>query len=109
MEAPNIAATCAFNAFKDGFETRPDVVHRGVMQMYVPDTSVPHIMFANPFLWPDGPKTLDVGDIKIAWLMMVPIAESELQFADAYGFEELNRLMAMEQVEFLDPHRSAVV
>lgn len=108
-EGPNVAATCAFNAFKDGFPVLPDAVHRGVVAMYRPSASVPHILLTDPFLWQSGPATLELDDIRIAWLMMVPIAESEMQFADANGFAELARLMQAADADILDLQRTSVV
>ena len=73
IAAPNIAATCAFNAFKDGVQTRPDSIHVNVISLYR-STGVPHVLLTDPFLWADGPQTLDDSALKIAWLMMVPVS-----------------------------------
>ena len=109
QQAPNIAATCGFNAFKDGWSTRPDAVHVNVVRMYRPSTTVPHVLLTDPFLWPDGPQTLDLDEFKIAWLMMVPISESELRFTEETSVAALTALFEQRQIDIFDLERDPVV
>lgn len=107
--APNIAATCAFNAFKDGIATRPDAIHPNVIRLYCPSTTLPHILLTDPFIWEDGPRTIAASPIDVAWLMMVPISESERQFAQSEGVEALTTLFEQQQIDVFDMNRSSVV
>jgi len=107
--APNIAATCAFNAFKDGISTRPDAIHPRVVEVYDPDAKLPHILMVDPFLWDDGPKTLASDNLQIAWLMMVPITEGERQFASERSVAALTDLFEREQIDIFDLARRSVV
>lgn len=108
-EGANIAATCAFNAFKDGWPTRPDAVHVDVVRMYSSTSTVPHILLTDPFLWEQGPQSLKANRFNIAWLMMVPIAEAELAFAEIHGFDQLSQIFEREQIDIFDLFRPSVV
>jgi hypothetical protein len=107
--APNVAASCAFNGFKDGVPIRPDAIHPDILSIYFANTQLPHIMMVDPFLWQNGPKTLDCDGLQIAWLMMVPIAESERRFASYEGAATLTALFEREQIDVFDLERSAIV
>jgi hypothetical protein len=108
-DAGNVAATCAFNAFKDRMPTRPDAVHPRVMELYRSDTPLPHVLLADPFLWDDeGPHTIRCDGFSIAWLMMVPIAESERLFALQHGPRALSYRLEIANADVLDLMRPAV-
>jgi hypothetical protein len=109
-DAANVAATCAFNAFKDRMPTRPDTIHPRAVELYRSNTPLPHIMLGDPFLWePDGPVTLQAAGFRIAWLMMVPIAESERLFALQNGPRALADRLEKANADVLDLTRPAVV
>jgi hypothetical protein len=105
---PNVAATCAFNAFKDGVPTRPDAIHPHVLSLYLPEPTLPHIMMVDPFLWHEGPETLVCDDFQIAWLMMVPISEKERLFAEQKGPDVLTSLFERHQIDIYDLYRASV-
>jgi hypothetical protein len=108
-DAANVAATCAFNAFKDGMPTRPDAIHENVVSLYVRSTALPHVLLADPFLWQDGPNTLQESDLTIAWLMIVPISDNERRFARANGSAALTSLLEHQRVDILDLNRKSAV
>jgi antitoxin YqcF len=109
VDAANVAATCAFNGFKDGMPIKPDTVHPDVVKLYDQSTTVPHILLTDPFLWQEGPLTLTDGELKIAWLMMIPISDSELAFANGHGFAKLTDLFEQHQIDIFDLKRLSVV
>jgi hypothetical protein len=108
-DGPNVAATCAFNAFKDRSPTRPDAIHRDVLSLYLREPTVPHIMMVDPFLWQNGPDTLTCEDFQVAWLMMVPISEAERLFATRCGPDVLTTLFAKHQIDIYDLARPSIV
>jgi hypothetical protein len=107
-EGANMAATCAFNAIKDGYVVAPDVIHQGVLCHYLASPALPHILFVDPFLWDDGPNTLHVGGVAIAWVMMVPISESERLFAAENGPNALTVRFEQAQIDIFDLSRASV-
>jgi hypothetical protein len=108
-EGVNIAATCAFNAFKDGLPAVPEAIHPLVVSLYREATPVPHIMLVDPFLWDKGPVSLDAEGFKIAWLMMVPISDSERSFALEKGGTALTSRFQQAQIDIFDLDRASVV
>lgn len=108
-EGVNVAATCAFNAFKDGVRTVPNAVHSSVLSLYRSNVALPHIMLVDPFLWDNGPSTLDAAGLKIAWLMMVAISESERVFAGEHGGTALASRFEKAQIDIFDLDRPSVV
>jgi hypothetical protein len=107
-DGPNVVATCAFNAFKDGVPTQPDAIHANVVRLYAPATSVPHVLLTDPFLWSDGPRTIDEGDHKTAWLMIVPISEDEVAYSANHGVSALTDRFEEQQIDIFNLHRSSV-
>ena len=105
----SVAATCAFNAFKDGLATRPDAIHSNVLSLYRPSGRLPHIMLVDPFLWDDGPTTLAAEGFSVAWLMMVPISEQERLFARGEGGAALTSRFEKNQIDIFDLDRPEVV
>ena len=108
-EGVNVAATCAFNALKDGVRTAPNAVHSSVLSLYRTHVALPHIMLVDPFLWDNGPSTLDAAGVKIAWLMMVPISDSERVFAIEHGGAALGSRFEQAQIDIFDLDRRSVV
>jgi hypothetical protein len=108
VENANIAATCAFNAFKDNMTTRPDAIHPNVISLYQSSSSVPHVLMVDPFLWEGGPLTLELPAFSIAWLMMVPISDTERSFADEHGANALTTLFEREQIDIFDLNRTSI-
>lgn len=108
-EGVNVAATCAFNAFKDGVRTVPEAIHSSVLSLYRSKPALPHVMLVDPFLWSDGPSTLEARGNKIAWLMMVPISDSERVFAIEYGGAALASRFEEAQIDIFDLDRVSVV
>jgi len=108
-EGVNVAATCAFNAIKDGVPTVPEAIHPSVLSLYRSEPALAHIMLVDPFLWNDGPSTLDAHGSKIAWLMMVPISESERAFAVEQGGAALASRFEQAQIDIFNLDRPSVV
>ena len=108
-DGPNVAATCAFNAFKDGAPTRPDAIHPHVLSLYLREPTLPHIMMVDPFLWHNGPATLTCDDFQIAWIMMIPISETERLFAERCGPDPLTALFEKHQIDIYNLSRASVV
>ncbi len=108
-EGANVATTCAFNAFKDGVRTVPEAIHPSVLSLYRSEPALPHVMLVEPFLWINGPATLDAHGAKIAWLMMVPISDSERVFAVEHGGAALASRFEQAQIDIFDLDRPSVV
>lgn len=109
IEFPNLVSTCAFNIIKEGWPARPGGLHPNVMAMYDLSSTLHHVMLVDPFLWEDGPATLELPQRTIAWLMIVPISESELRFAETAGPDALSGLFEQHSIDIVDLNRVPVV
>lgn len=106
---PNLVSTAAFYVMKQGWLAAPGVVFPDVVREYDPDTTVPHLMWFPPFIWPEL-GTVDLGDgARAHWLMGVPITESERAFLLEHGFDRLEQLFLDNQVAYFDVNRQGLV
>lgn len=106
---PNILATCAFNIINSKFECSFGTTFKNVIDMYLPDSPMKHILFLSPFLWEDTLKTIKFKKKQVAWLMAIPISEEEKQFADNNGIEALEQLFEEHQINVFDLERTSVI
>jgi hypothetical protein len=105
----NVLATCAFNVIKDSWPMRPGAIHNGALSMYDLSKTLSHMMFVDPFLWNDGPETLHLEGRTIAWLMAVPVSESELVYAELHGPDALTSLFEKRQIDIFNINRPPVI
>lgn len=54
-------------------------------------------------------ESLDDGENTVVWLMLVPISDSELQYAQEYGIEALEALLEEKEADICDINREPVV
>jgi hypothetical protein len=68
-----------------------------------------HVLFTEPF--PDTPveKSLQLPDRLVTWLMMVPIADSEYEFAKSNGWEALGQIFEDHDIDIWDLERKPLV
>ena len=72
----NIIASVAFEIMNTE-KCYPGYIARNIIEQYVEETEMKHILLTDPFLWDDA-KSFQHDNILIAWLMAVPISETEL-------------------------------
>lgn len=101
----SVLATCAFNVIKNAWPMRPGAIHNDVLRMYGLSRTLAHVMFVPPFLWNDGPETLHLEGRTIAWLMAVPISESELLYAERSSSDALSTLFEDRRIDICDINR----
>ncbi len=68
-----------------------------------------HIMFVPPYIWEDALKVRSFKTKKVAWLMALPISETEFKFAEANGSEALDDLLVENRIDIYDLERPAVI
>jgi hypothetical protein len=107
--AGNIVATAAFCVMKDGWLAAPGVVFPEAVREYVPDTTVPHLMWVEPFDFPDlSSITLDGVDPDVHVLQAVPLTEPERVLLHGGGFETLAKRLESAEASHFDLHRESV-
>lgn len=105
----NILATCAFGIINTKLRCSLGSVFKDVINMYLPDSPMNHILFLSPFLWGEELRTLDFQSEKVGWLMAVPLSEAEKNYADEQGLEALEALFEQAQINVFDLDRESIL
>lgn len=103
-ECANIISTAAFCVINSKWEIRPGAIFPDVVSMYRRDSDMKHLLFCPPFLW-ENLVTRELADKTVAWLMLVPISESEYRFAEENGSEVLEALFVEKQIDVFNLDR----
>lgn len=108
-DAANMVATAAFCVMKDGWLAAPGVVFPDIVREYIPSTTVPHVMWSEPFSFKGLSPMLVPGlDHEVHPLQAVPIAASEWQFLLENGFFAFTERLAAADAPLHDLHRASV-
>ena len=67
------------------------------------------IYLMSPILWNDKLRTITIGDVKLAWLQVIPISKSEANFARKYGTNALETILEDNEIDIFDLERRQVV
>lgn len=104
----NILSSIAFQVMKDGWKVAPGVVFERMVEMYIPDTGLPHVMFTAPFQW-EGMSKVRLADRAIYPLVAVPVSEAESRVAASNAGRDLESLWTRQSVDVLDWGRQSAV
>ena len=109
-EAANVLATSAFNVMKDGWLAAPGVVFPGAVREYYPRATTPHIMWTEPFVFPQlSTVSLEGVEYDVHWLQGVPLTEQERAFLNESGFDALSERLEAADAPYYDVMRQSVV
>lgn len=103
----NIVASVAFEIM-DAQRCFPGYIVKDVIEQYIPDCEMKHILLTDPFLW-EGAKGIVAGDIMIEWLMLVPISEAEYGFACENGVDMLEEKFEESDIDVYNMYRKSVI
>ncbi|GAB3992564.1 hypothetical protein GCM10029992_02020 [Glycomyces albus] len=87
----------------------PDRAMQGLVAAVYPDSSVPHVVFMEPFLWDESLTDFNASGRRVLWLQAVPITEAELQFGLANSMDAMTDLLVERGVEPTDLSRTSSV
>lgn len=106
----NVLATIAFYVLKNGWRPSPGVVFEEMVTFYLPETTLPHVLFIPPYQWNDSRMTrATAGEFVIHPLLAVPISESERLIVSSHGYERLQTLWEDSQTDVLDWNRDGKI
>ncbi|MBK8802838.1 MAG: suppressor of fused domain protein [Fibrobacteres bacterium] len=108
-EFPNFLATAALFVKKSGLLVAPGVIFPNVLDQYCDSSLMRHLLFLPPFLWEQRLSPLQLDEKIVTWLLAIPIAEAELEFAVKNGVPSLEQLFEKEQIDIFDLNRLSVV
>lgn len=106
---PGILASAAFSIMATEELHAPGDVILNLVRDYVPKTTVPHLYVTAPYLWETSLTTKDLGSKKVAWLLVVPISDSELTFLKEHGEDAFEDRFAEEEVDIAYLLRKPVI
>jgi len=102
----NIASTMGFFIMKDGWKPAPGVVFETMVEMYLPQSALKHVVFVPPFQWREGMSRVTLGEKVIHPLLAVPISEAESALIADKGMEALEAKWLRQKCDVLDWGRS---
>lgn len=102
----NVLSTIAFYIMKDGWKVAPGVIFESMIEMYIPETQLPHVMFVSPFQWSNMSR-LQLTDRTIYPLIAVPISEAESKVANENQGRALEALWESRGTNVLNWERSS--
>lgn len=102
-------STAAFCVINQKWECYPGAIFPDVLAMYHLSPTMKHLLFTEPFLFSSLEAPLQLPDRLVSWLMMIPIADSEYEYAKANGWLALGQLFEDLDIDYLDIQRKPVV
>jgi hypothetical protein len=105
---PNILSTCAFYILKNKWTCQLGSIFMRMVDFYY-KKEMQHIMFVSPFLWEDKLEPLKLKTKTVNWLLAVPISESELQYKNKNGFNDLQNLFEEKEIDIFDINRKSII
>jgi antitoxin YqcF len=106
----SILSTIAFFIMKEKWKIAPGVILKNVIEMYIPDLNVKHVMFIAPFQWDDDMLEVHLSTKKIVYpLLAVPITERESKFVIENGSEALEKIWIEKDCDILNWKRKEVL
>lgn len=102
----NILASVAFK-IKETQYCDFGLIIENVIEPYVSDTTVKHILLMQPVFWEKySPCVLD-GNI-VAWLLAIPISDDERNYIDQNGIDKFDAFLEKSNIDLIDLHRNNV-
>lgn len=104
-----VLATAAFDVGKSGRGVAPAVVWTGAVSEYLPGATTPHVMWTEPFVWPElsSVEIRDAGSVH--WLQAVPLTQAEVDHLERRGRASLEAALAAADVDLTDLQRASMV
>ncbi len=107
-KVPNVLSTTCFFIMKDGYECRPGSVFKYMLDYYYKGLTMRHVYFTSPFLWQEKLDQLELESKQVAFLLIIPISDAELDYKIRHGDEALEDLLQENEINFYDLNRPSV-
>lgn len=105
----NVLSTAGFTMAKDGWLAAPGVVFPDLVKQYFPNTTTPHVMWTEPFVWEDL-STVEVEETgSVHWLMGLPLTDAEVELLHDQGRDALEDALEAADVAWFDLGRASTV
>lgn len=87
--------TSSFGIIDTHYDIYLHIIYPDIVPLYVRDSAMRHILFAEPFAWELEEQKMD--DCLVAFLSPIPISDAEKEFILSHGADEF--LDALEEAE----------
>lgn len=104
---PNIVAACAFNIVRSKATCTPGTVFSNYVELYYKNLEMKHIMFVNELPW--NLNTQYFESKTVAWLLAVPISETEFTLLKKEGSDYLEDIFEHRRVDVFDLRRRSII
>lgn len=105
----DVLASCALNVATGEYSVTPDIIMPDVVRIHEPRVRAKHALLTTPFLWGEEPRAVEEEEFVTTWLQLVPVTQSEFDFAMENGNEALIGTFDRLQIDIFDINRPAVV
>jgi antitoxin YqcF len=106
----SIMSTIAFYLINSRLPIYPGAIYEDVITLYSEiRTQMKHILFVYPTAWKTKFETLDFDEVKVTWMMAIPISDAENQFAKNNGYNALGHLLEKNEIDVYDLCRKSVL
>jgi hypothetical protein len=103
VDFPNMIAGCAMGVMAEGWRLRRGAIHAEALDGL--SRTLAHILFVMPSQWDGAPTPIVAAGQPVRWLMALPIAEAERDYAEHEGVEALENLLAGAGIDMFDLDR----
>jgi hypothetical protein len=106
----NLISTICFVIIRNKFFCEPGTILSDVIDVYYPNLgggNMKHILFGNPVFW--NLETMRLPSKTVAWVLCVPITETERQYADEHGVARLEERLEECDANVANLSRNSVV
>ncbi|MEE2524326.1 suppressor of fused domain protein [Pseudarthrobacter sp. J47] len=103
---------CAFNIASGDYRAEPETVFPNVFSGYGQDVSTPHAWLTSPVVLHGRHQTIDKLEDEsevITWLQVIPVTDSEFEYARANGVDAMAHAFFEAQPDFYDLLRKPFV
>jgi len=104
----NVLSTIAFYVMRDGWRIAPGTVFESLVEMYIPGTGLPHVLFVSPWQ-SDSLSRVQILDRTIYPLVAAPISQEESLLARSNRGLDLESRWEKMSTDVLDWNRKSAV
>lgn len=105
--ASSFVSTCAFTLIEKGLPITPDTVVRNVASEIWPGTAMRHAFIVDPYSF--RVETIRFDSLIVTWLQVLPISDSEFEYARTKGAGALRELLQAADAKVYAVDRPSVV
>lgn len=103
----NILATISFETM-DTKSCAYGMLIPNAISSYVKETELKHAVLMSPVFWPKY-QVLEDDECTVAWLMVVPVTDSEKKYIEQNGVAAFDSLLEREDTDIINMKRESVV